>query len=74
MQLGDLTTALQSEPINAGEVGSLLTALGKATVIVGEDANNDQNQALAIGDLLTQAGTTLSVGAADVETASGRSE
>lgn len=68
VQLGDLTTALQSEPINPGEVSSLLTALGKATVIVGEDADNDQ--ALAIGDLLTQAGTTLSVEAADGGTTS----
>ena len=72
VQLGDLTTALQSEPINPGEVGSLLTALGKATVIVGEDADNDQ--ALAIGDLLTQAGTMLSVEAAEVGTNSGGSE
>ena len=69
VQLGDLTTALQSEPINTAEVGSLLTTLGKGAVIVGEDRGNDQ--VMALGDMLTQAGTNLSIDASSGGAASG---
>ncbi len=62
-QLGDLASALQTKPIDEREVGSLLVSLGKSTVILGEDAGNDQLTAL--GDLLTQAGSSLSIEATD---------
>lgn len=62
-QLGDLASALQTDPIDGREVGSLLVSVGKSTVIVGEDAGNDQLAAL--GDLLTQAGSALSIEATD---------
>lgn len=58
-QLGDLATALQTDPIDPREVGSLLISVGKSAVIVGEDAGEDQ--LIALGDLLTQAGTSLSL-------------
>lgn len=58
-QLGDLATALQTDPIDPREVGSLLISVGKSVIIVGEDAGEDQ--LVALGDLLTQAGTSLSV-------------
>lgn len=62
-QLGDLASALQTDPIDGREVGSLLISVGKSTVIVGEDAGNDQ--LMALGDLLTQAGSSLSIEATD---------
>lgn len=62
-QLGDLATALQTDPIVPREVGSLLISLGKSSVLLGEDAGNDQ--VVSLGDLLTQAGTSLSVEDAD---------
>lgn len=58
-QLGDLAVALQNDPINPEEVGRLLISVGKSTIIVGEDAGEDQ--LVALGDVLTQAGTSLAV-------------
>jgi len=62
-QLGDLASALRTEPIDEREVGSLLVSLGKSTVIVGNGADNEQ--LVALGDLLTQAGSSLSIEATD---------
>jgi hypothetical protein len=58
-QLGDLAVALQNDPINPEEVGRLLISVGKSAIIVGEDAGEDQ--LVALGDVLTQAGTSLAV-------------
>jgi precorrin-6B methylase 1 len=58
-QLGDLAVALQNDPINPEEVGRLLISVGESTIIVGEDAGEDQ--LVALGDVLTQAGTSLAV-------------
>jgi hypothetical protein len=61
VQLGDLVVALDTKPINAQEVGRMLITLGKAAVVVGEDRGDDQ--VVALGDSLTQAGTSIYVGA-----------
>ena len=54
-QLGELATALQAEPIDATEVGTLLSTIGLETSqLAGGDA-----QLAQLGDLLTQAGGSL---------------
>lgn len=68
-QLGDLATALRTQPLDPRELGSLLISVGKSTIIIAEDAGEDQ--LVALGDLLTQAGTSLSVEASGEGTASG---
>ena len=54
-QLGELATALQADTIDPTEVGTLLSSLGKGTSqLAGGDA-----QLASLGDLLTQAGGSL---------------
>ena len=54
-QLGDLAEALQAESIDATEVGTLLSTIGVETSqLAGGDA-----QLASLGDLLTQAGGSL---------------
>lgn len=69
-QLGDLASALETEPMDAREVSSLLVGVGKSTVILGEAAGEDQ--LVALGDLLTQVGSSASIEA--TEGASGGSQ
>ncbi len=69
VQLGDLAVALETEPINTQEVSRMLITLGKAAVVVGEDRGEDQ--VVALGDLLTQAGTTLYIEAEEGDTGTG---
>lgn len=69
VQLGDLVVALDTEPINAQEVGRMLITLGKAAVVVGEDRGNAQ--VVALGDSLTQAGTSVYVEAEEGDAGSG---
>ena len=57
VQLGDLAVALETEPINTQEVSRMLITLGKGAVVIGEDRGEDE--AVALGDLLTQVGTSL---------------
>jgi hypothetical protein len=59
VQLGDLVVALETDPINKQEVGRMLITLGKGTVVIGEDRGDDQ--VVALGDMLTQAGTSVYV-------------
>jgi len=69
VQLGDLAVALETEPINTQEVSRMLITLGKAAVVVGEDRGEDQ--VVALGDLLTQAGTSLYIEAEEGDTGTG---
>ncbi len=69
-QLGDLASALETTPIDAREVSSLLVGLGKSTVILGESAGEDQ--LVALGDLLTQAGSSASIEAIEGESGEGQ--
>ncbi len=57
VQLGDLVVALDTKPINKQEVGRMLITLGKGAVVIGEDRGKDQ--VVALGDMLTQAGTSV---------------
>ena len=66
VQLGDLAVALETEPINVQEASRMLITLGKATVVVGNDQGNEQ--VVALGDTLTQTGTTLYVEAEEGDT------
>ena len=69
VQLGDLVVALETKPINKQEVGRMLITLGKGTVVVGEDRGEDQ--VVALGDMLTQAGTSVYVEAEEGDASSG---
>ena len=66
VQLGDLAVALETEPINVQEASRMLITLGKATVVVGNDQGNEQ--VVALGDTLTQTGTTLYAEAEESDT------
>lgn len=69
VQLGDLVVALDTKPINAQEVGRMLITLGKGAVVVGEDSGEDQ--VVALGDMLTQAGTSVYVEAEEGDAGNG---
>lgn len=59
-QLGELATALQAETIDPQAVGDLLTSLGGGTLdVAGGDAQLEN-----LGNLLTQAGGSLTDGSA----------
>ena len=54
-QLGELSAALQTQPIDPAEVGRLLTSLGEGTAsVAGGDA-----QLTSLGNLLKRAGSSL---------------
>lgn len=69
VQLGDLAVALETEPINTQEVSRMLITLGKGAVVIGEDRGEDQ--VVALGDLLTQVGTSLYIEAEEDDTGTG---
>lgn len=54
-QLGELSAALQTQPIDPAEVGRLMTSLGEGTSSV---AGGD-SQLSSLGNLLKQAGSSL---------------
>lgn len=59
-QLGQLREALSADEIDGAEVGGLLTSLGTETAAAGEGAGDDQ--LVQLGDLLAQAGASLTGG------------